>query len=30
MARSKAWQDYDEGARPLAPAAKQLLGKAAV
>ena len=26
MARSKAWQDYDEGARPLAPAAKQLLG----
>ena len=29
MARSKAWQDYDEGARPLAAAAKQLLGKAA-
>ena len=29
MARSKAWQDYDDGARPLAPAAKLLLGKAA-
>jgi bifunctional non-homologous end joining protein LigD len=29
MARSKAWQDYDEGTRPLAPAAKQLLGRAA-
>ena len=29
MARSKAWQDYDAGARPLAPIAKRLLGKAA-
>jgi bifunctional non-homologous end joining protein LigD len=29
LARSKAWQDYDGGARPLAPIAKRLLGKAA-
>ena len=29
LARSKAWQDYDAGARPLAPIAKRLLAKAA-
>ena len=28
LARSKAWQDYDEGARPLAAIAKRLLAKA--
>ena len=29
LLRSKAWQDYDAGARPLAPIAKRLLAKAA-
>ena len=29
LARSKAWQDYDAGARPLAAIAKRLLAKAA-
>ena len=28
LARSKAWQDYDDGARPLAAIAKRLLAKA--
>jgi len=29
LARSKAWQNYDAAARPLAPVAKRLLGKTA-